>query len=158
MKKYKVYIPVILIALMFFALIFFQESMVKFVSDNRNKQLPVNAKGAIKDTITAKYNYLQNGQVYEYTFLEFGSKGCLSCKKMETVMEEVKKEYAGKVNVRFLNLAKKENQPWAEYFGVAMIPTQVILDKTGHEVFRHTGYISTEDLEKKFISNYKSAE
>lgn len=35
-----------------------------------------------------------------------------------------------------------------KYFGVAAIPTQVLLDKEGKEFFRHSGYYSTEELDK----------
>lgn len=103
------------------------------------------------DSVSLLYDYSKTGNdSFRYTFLEFGAKGCISCQKMENVMEEIKKGYAGQVNVKFLNLMLKENQPWAKYFGIAMIPTQVILDREGQEVFRHTGYISTEELANVF--------
>lgn len=65
---------------------------------------------------------------------------------MEGVMEEVKDAYPQKVQVVFLNILKPENQELMKYYGVAAIPTQVLLDNAGLEYFRHTGYISTEEL------------
>lgn len=38
----------------------------------------------------------------------------------------------------------------ADYFKIEQIPTQVLLDKSGKEYFRHVGYLSMEELEKNF--------
>jgi len=67
---------------------------------------------------------------------------------MESVMTEIRTKYPQTVNVVFLNILKPENQDLMKYFGVAAIPTQVLLDKEGKEFFRHSGYISTEELSK----------
>ena len=53
-------------------------------------------------------------------------------------------------NVVFPNILKPENQNLTKLFGIADIPTQVLLDKNGKEFFRHTGFYSTEDLEQKW--------
>jgi thioredoxin 1 len=37
-----------------------------------------------------------------------------------------------------------------KYFGIAAIPTQVLLDQEGQEFFRHTGYLSYNDLVDQF--------
>ncbi len=37
-----------------------------------------------------------------------------------------------------------------KYFGIAAIPTQVLLDVSGKEVIRHTGYFSFDELDKEF--------
>ncbi len=150
MKQYKAYIPVGLIILLFFALIFFRKNMVGFISQNRINQLTEVTKDTLNESINRKYNYAENGGGYDYTFLEFGSTGCHACRQMEVVMEEVRTRYKDRVNVIFVNVMKPENRQISEYFGIALIPTQVILDKKGHEIFRHTECISTEDLEKKF--------
>lgn len=105
----------------------------------------------VADSVRLLYDYRENGDKnLEYTFLEFGAKGCISCRKMERVMEEVKRDFAGRVKVRFLNVSEKEAQEWTKFFGVVVIPTQIVLDPTGREVFRHTGFISAEDLSKVF--------
>ena len=36
-----------------------------------------------------------------------------------------------------------------KYYGIAAIPTQVLLNKEGKEFFRHTGFYSTEELGKQ---------
>lgn len=100
--------------------------------------------------VDSMYNYHQNGDTYEVTFLEFGAKGCVACRKMEFVLDEVRDEYKNEVKVVFLNILKPENQLMMKYYGVVAIPTQILLDKTGSEYFRHTGYISYNDLSQNF--------
>jgi len=104
----------------------------------------------LADSIKTWFDYTKNDSTYRYTFLEFGNKGCISCKKMEQVMEEIKDKYPRKVNVRFINVTRPESQKLTQYFGISTIPTQVILDKHGKEIFRHSGYIPAEELEKQF--------
>lgn len=103
------------------------------------------------DSIRLYFSYpLPDGTEYGYTFLEFGAVGCVPCKKMEKEMETIRKEFAGKVNVRFINLSKKWNRAWAEHFEIQTIPTQVILDSQGKEIYRHIGYIPADELGKVF--------
>ena len=100
--------------------------------------------------IDSLYNHQKNESAYQLTFLEFGAKGCVACRKMEFVLDEVRQEYPGKVKVVFLNILKPQNQDLMKYYGIVAIPTQVLLDDTGEEYFRHTGYYSFEDLRKVF--------
>ncbi|HAQ21821.1 MAG TPA: hypothetical protein DCR40_21715 [Prolixibacteraceae bacterium] len=107
--------------------------------------------------VDSTYNYAKNGKNHQVTFLEFGATGCSACKRMESVMEEIRKKYPQTVNVVFLNVLKPENQDLMKYFGIASIPTQVLLDKDGKEFFRHSGYYSTEELEKEFTLSPKQS-
>jgi thioredoxin 1 len=100
--------------------------------------------------VDSLYNYSNNGLNYEITFLEFGATGCSACKRMEKVMEEIRDLYPANVNVVFMNILKPESQDLMKYYGIAAIPTQVLLDKTGKEFFRHTGYLSTKELISHF--------
>ncbi len=79
-----------------------------------------------------------------------GATGCISCRKMELVMKEVKEKYPETVNVRFYNVLLPENQEFMKFFGIAAIPTQVLLDPAGKEIFRHTGYFPFDELEQEF--------
>ena len=107
-------------------------------------------KISIAQFIDSAYNYQKNGAGFEITFLEFGATGCISCRKMEIVMKEVKEKYSQVVNVKFYNVLLPENHDMMKYFGIVAIPTQVLMDSSGKEVFRHTGYFSTEELENEF--------
>lgn len=108
MKEYKTYIPVALIILMFLSLIIFHKDIATYISQSKIEQLSANTKKSISDSIAQKYNYHHNGETYDYTFIEFGSTGCHSCRQMEEVMEKIKTEYKGKVNVVFINLMEPE--------------------------------------------------
>lgn len=68
-------------------------------------------------------------------------------------LAEIEKSYPYQVNVAFLNILKPENQELMKYFGVVAIPTQVLLNSHGLEIFRHTGYISARELSVKFSLN-----
>jgi len=69
---------------------------------------------------------------------------------MEEVMEKIKTEYKGKVNVVFINLMEPESKRFFEYYGVATIPTQILLDRKGKEFFRHTGFYPADELSTHF--------
>ena len=106
--------------------------------------------------VDSLFNYAENGLTYRITFLEFGAKGCSACKRMEGVMTQVKSKFPDKVNVVFTDISKPSNQFLIKYFGIASIPTQVLLDINGKEIFRHSGYFSAEELGK--IIDYKVIE
>lgn len=104
----------------------------------------------IADSVLLLYDYTKQNTAYELSFLEFGSTGCRECKMMEKVMEEVKGKFENRINVVFYNVSKKENKTISKYFGIQIIPAQILLDKHGNEVFRHVGYYSYNDLSKEF--------
>ncbi len=81
------------------------------------------------------------------TMLELGSVGCKPCEYMAPIIEALEKELAGKVVVRFHDVAKRPEL--AERYQIMTIPTQVFLDANGKELFRHIGvYEKTEILAK----------
>lgn len=49
-------------------------------------------------------------------------------------------------NIHFINVAKSREV--ASALGVRMIPTQIIYDKAGNEVFRNIGVLSQVQLEE----------
>lgn len=145
-------IPWVMFVLLFGLIIIgfaLKENMNNYLSKMMKEQAAPETKASGAAFIDSLYNYSKNGQSFEITFLEFGA-NCPACKRMESVMEEIRAKYPQKVNVVFLNVLKPGNQVLMKYFGIASIPTQVLLDKDGKEFFRHSGYISTEELETKF--------
>ena len=77
--------------------------------------------------------------------LELGSVGCRPCEQMKPVMEKLRTNYKGKLEVIFVDVRKdREN---GRRFGVTMIPTQVFLDKAGNEFHRHIGFYGYEEIE-----------
>ncbi|MFT0319304.1 thioredoxin family protein [Bacteroides thetaiotaomicron] len=150
MKKYRCYIPVVLILLLFFSLFFFRGNLIRYASRNMTAGMETTEKSTVESTLSEQYDYSKNKKSYDYTFLEFGSIGCHSCRQMEYVMEEIKQKYSNRVNVVFVNVNRKENKDLVDYFGIVTIPAQVLLDKNGKKYFRHNGYLSADDLSKHF--------
>lgn len=150
MKKIKPWIPIALIAAFFIALIVLRPKLVEIMSGLQQKQLSTGQTSEIETRINELYNYSENGAKYTYTFLEFGSTSCSACKNMQGVMEQIRNKYPDSVNVVFINVMDKATKEWLNYYGIATIPSQVLLDRNGKEFFRHSGYISEQDLSKQF--------
>ena len=82
------------------------------------------------------------------TLIELGSTKCIPCKKMQPILEEIKKEYKGQVKVLFHDVWTDKGRPFARTFNIRLIPTQVFLDKDGNEYFRHEGFFPKKELVK----------
>lgn len=76
--------------------------------------------------------------------LELGSVGCIPCEQMKPVMEKLRMNYKGKLEVLFIDV--RIDRKNGRRFGVSMIPTQVFLDKDGKEFHRHIGYYAYEEI------------
>lgn len=80
--------------------------------------------------------------------IDLGADKCIPCKMMAPVLEALKKEYAGKLNVQFLDVWK--NPDADKPYGIEMIPTQIFFDAAGKELFRHVGFFGKEDILAKW--------
>jgi thioredoxin 1 len=76
--------------------------------------------------------------------VDLGAGKCIPCKKMAPILEELKREYAGRMEVEFIDVWK--NPDAGKAYGVEMIPTQIFYDAAGTELFRHTGFFGKEDI------------
>ena len=79
------------------------------------------------------------------SLIDFGSTGCRPCDMMAPILETLKTKYAGKMNVEFIHV--REQQILAARYGIQSIPVQILFDKGGKEVWRHTGFIPQTELE-----------
>jgi thioredoxin 1 len=77
-----------------------------------------------------------------------GAGKCIPCKRMAPILEALKFDYAGAVNVQFIDVWKDPQA--GKPYGIRLIPTQVFFDRTGHERFRHEGFFGREDIERIF--------
>ncbi|MBE3070079.1 MAG: hypothetical protein IMZ66_07565 [Planctomycetes bacterium] len=80
--------------------------------------------------------------------VDLGSVSCIPCKMMAPILEELKKEYAGRLQVEFIDV--NENAEAGPQYGIKLIPTQVFFDASGKERFRHEGFFSKEDILAKW--------
>jgi len=81
--------------------------------------------------------------------VDVGADKCIPCKMMAPILEELKEEYTGRMDVMFVDAWKKPEE--AEKYGVQMIPTQIFYDTEGKELFRRIGFIGKEDILTKWL-------
>ena len=82
------------------------------------------------------------------TFIELGSVNCIPCKAMQPVMKAIEAKYGEQVKVVFYDVWTSEQKPFAEKYGIKLIPTQVFLDEKGKEFFRHEGFYPEKEIDK----------
>ena len=82
------------------------------------------------------------------TLVDLGSDQCQACKMMIPIIEELKTEYTGKLQVNFLD-ARKYSQ-LSKLYGIKLIPTQIFYDTDGKELFRHEGFFAKADILAKW--------
>jgi thioredoxin 1 len=80
--------------------------------------------------------------------LDLGAGKCIPCKMMAPILVELKKEYAGRINVEFIDVWK--NPDAGKSYGIEVIPTQIFYNATGKELFRHIGFLSKDDILAKW--------
>jgi thioredoxin 1 len=78
------------------------------------------------------------------TLLDLGAGKCIPCKMMAPILEELKKEYAGRAEIIFIDVW--ENPEQARNYGIRAIPTQIFFDADGREVHRHTGFMDKKSI------------
>ena len=80
--------------------------------------------------------------------VDLGSDTCIPCQMMVPVLAELKKEYAGRLSVEFYDVRKDPGK--ATTYGIKLIPTQILYDASGNELFRHEGFLAKEDILAKW--------
>ena len=76
--------------------------------------------------------------------LDLGATQCIPCKMMAPILEQMEKDYAGKMTVRFIDVW--ENEQAGQAYRIRGIPTQLFFDPQGRELFRHSGFYSREEI------------
>lgn len=80
--------------------------------------------------------------------VDLGAGKCIPCKMMEPILDELKREYAGKLDIVVIDVW--ENQFEDRRYGIRVIPTQIFYDANGKEFFRHEGFFSKEEILETF--------
>jgi thioredoxin 1 len=81
-------------------------------------------------------------------FIELGSVNCIPCRQMQPVMKSIEAKYSPQVKVIFYDVWTPEQSKYARLYSIRVIPTQVFLDGSGKEIFRHQGFFPQKDLEQ----------
>lgn len=80
--------------------------------------------------------------------VDLGADKCVACKKLAPILDALREEYKGRLDVEFIDVWK---DPGAKQpYNIRLIPTQILYDKDGKEVWRHEGFIAKEDLKALF--------
>lgn len=80
-------------------------------------------------------------------FVEIGAESCIPCKMMQPILDDMRVDYAGKIEIVMADVSKDHSV--AEKYDVRSIPTQVIYDAQGKEVFRHVGFWPREEIDAR---------
>jgi thioredoxin 1 len=88
------------------------------------------------------------GKKYKVTFIELGSIRCIPCQQMQSVMKSIEAKYGNEVKIDFHDVWTEEGKPYGVKYGIEAIPTQVFLDESGKEYYRHLGFFPEEELVK----------
>ena len=80
--------------------------------------------------------------------IDLGADKCIPCKMMAPILEGLKKEYTGKLDVEFIDVWK--NPDAGKQYKIQLIPTQIFYDAGGKELFRHEGFFGKEDILAKW--------
>jgi len=80
--------------------------------------------------------------------VDVGADKCIPCIKMAPILEELKEDFAGRMEVKFVDAWKNRDE--AASYGVRMIPTQIFYAPDGKELYRHTGFYSREEILAKW--------
>lgn len=89
---------------------------------------------------------IQGGELPK--FIEIGAKSCIPCQMMQKVMDELRINYPGKLDIVFHDLDM--NSEPAGMYGISVIPTQVFTTPDGTELFRHEGFYPTDAIVAKW--------
>jgi thioredoxin 1 len=100
-----------------------------------------NSQGSTTNNQTIEKNF-------KVTFIELGSVRCIPCQQMQAVMKSIEAKYSKDVEVEFYDVWTDAGKPYGIKYGIELIPTQVFLDETGKEYFRHVGFFPEEELVK----------
>jgi thioredoxin 1 len=78
---------------------------------------------------------------------EFARRLCPICKEMEQVLREIKLRYGDQVVIRQAFIDQEEYL--FRRYKITIVPTQVFVDATGKEVFRHEGLFPKDKVLEK---------
>ena len=78
------------------------------------------------------------------TLIEFRSMTCPFCYQLAEALGELQSKYAGQISVQYYTTSTDE--PMFKKYRVNLLPTLVILNSSGSEIYRHEGAMSKEEV------------
>jgi len=99
-----------------------------------------------KPIVVSDRNFDQTTRSYPLLVVDCWAAWCAPCRAIAPIVDELAKEYSGKVVFGKLNV--DENPETTQRFGVMAIPTLLVM-KDGQEVDRVVGVIPKNQIEAK---------
>jgi thioredoxin 1 len=99
-----------------------------------------------KPIVVSDRNFEQTTKSYPLLVVDCWAAWCAPCRAIAPIVDELAKEYSGKVVFGKLNV--DENPETTQRFGVMAIPTLLVM-KDGKEVDRVVGIVPKNQLEAK---------
>ena len=76
--------------------------------------------------------------------VDLGAGTCIPCKAMAPILDGLRAEYAGRMEVVFIDVWKDREA--ADTYAIRIIPTQVFFGADGRELARHEGFMGKEEI------------
>ncbi|GAB4379322.1 MAG: hypothetical protein Kow0042_28570 [Calditrichia bacterium] len=131
-----------------FGFVIFIVSGFIFCDTNEAENQQTNPKAASTQSGNALKQAQQSVEKPKITFIELGSVNCIPCRMMQPIMKSVEKKYGDQIKVIFYDVWKPEQKQYAQKYGIRVIPTQVFLNETGEEIFRHEGFFPEKEIDE----------
>lgn len=80
--------------------------------------------------------------------VDLGSDTCIPCKQMAPILKNLKNEYTEFFVVEVIDI--KKNPEAGRPYKIRVIPTQIFIDASGTELFRHEGFMAKESILNKW--------
>jgi thioredoxin 1 len=80
--------------------------------------------------------------------VELGTAACIPCALMKPGLDELKTEYAGRIEVEVIDTLL--NPGAKTEYNAPFCATQIFIAASGKELFRHVGYYSKKDILAKW--------
>jgi thioredoxin 1 len=78
------------------------------------------------------------------TLVDLGRGTCMPCKMMKPILEGLKKEYAGILNVEIIDV--RFNPEAMKTYNIRGVPFQFVFDASGKELTKHYGYMDKKEI------------
>lgn len=80
--------------------------------------------------------------------LEFQSPYCLGCTAIKPLVDDIEKQYAGRLIVLRVNIQSQAGRELAAAYGFQYTPTFIFFDAAGREIWREVGSLNLERLQQ----------
>jgi thioredoxin 1 len=76
--------------------------------------------------------------------VDLGAGKCIPCKAMAPILEQLRSDFAGRMDVVFIDVWQRPEE--GDAYRIRMIPTQIFYGADGRELARHEGFIDRAQI------------